>query len=226
MNDSVLVVAAHPDDEVLGCGGTIYRMTKEGRKVHVLIMADGESSRDTGVDNKKIEARNSAAEKASEILNCSSLKLLELPDNRMDGIELLDIIKPIENLIDEYQPSLVLTHHRGDVNIDHRLVHEAVITACRPQPGSSVGELLFFEVPSSTEWRPASDNESFNPNWFVDISSSLEFKLKALQAYKDELREYPHPRSMEAVEALSRWRGSIVGAHAAESFMLGRKILR
>jgi LmbE family N-acetylglucosaminyl deacetylase len=230
MTNTIAVIAAHPDDEVLGCGGTLARMTSEGRPVHVLLMADGETSRasDFGrtIDRSRLVARNAAAEAACKILGCTSVEVLALPDNRLDGLELLDLIKPIEAFVQRYQPLTVLTHHAGDVNIDHRLVHDAVISACRPQPGYPVKELLFFEVPSSTEWRPAGSAESFNPNWFVDISMTLAKKLEALQAYEAELRAFPHPRSLKAVDALAQWRGATVGVNAAEAFVLGRKLVR
>jgi len=151
------------------------------------------------------------------------VETIGLPDNRLDGVELLDLVKRIEASIERHEPSVVLTHHAGDVNIDHQLVHEAVLAACRPQPGHPVDELLFFEIPSSTEWRPAGSRTTFVPNWFVDVSTTLPRKLDALRAYDSELRPFPHPRSLEAVEALARWRGATVGMLAAEAFVLGRK---
>jgi LmbE family N-acetylglucosaminyl deacetylase len=228
MVNTVVVIAAHPDDEVLGCGGTIARLAQEGSLVHVLLMADGESSRMglvTGTsDIERLAERNSAAVRACEILGCASVQQLALPDNRMDSLVLLDVVKQIEVFINTYRPTTVFTHHSGDVNIDHRVVHEAVIAACRPQPMFSVRELLFFEVPSSTEWRPPGSANMFNANWFVDISQTLQLKLQALQAYQDELRPFPHPRSIKAVEALAQWRGATVGVDAAEGFVLGRKL--
>ncbi len=229
MINTVVVIAAHPDDEVLGCGGTIARLAQEGSLVHVLLMADGESSRVglvTGAsDIERVAGRNSAAVRACEILGCASVQLLALPDNRMDSLVLLDVVKQIEGFINTYRPTTVFTHHSGDVNIDHRVVHEAVIAACRPQPMFSVRELLFFEIPSSTEWRPPGSAIMFNANWFVDISQTLHLKLQALQAYQDELRPFPHPRSIKAVEALAQWRGATVGVNAAEGFVLGRKLI-
>ena len=229
MQTPILVVAAHPDDEVLGCGGTLARMAIEGRAVHILFVADGETSR-TGdglpsIDPARLVARATAAESACVLLGCTSVETLALPDNRLDGVVLLDIVKRIEIVLERYRPSTVLTHHAGDVNIDHRVVHDAVITACRPQPGRPVKELLFFEVPSSTEWRPRESGEAFNPNWFVDITATLGVKLEALQLYEGELRDFPHPRSLRAVEALARWRGATVGVEAAEAFVLGRNII-
>jgi len=229
MSGAVAVVAAHPDDEVLGCGGTLARMASEGRSVHILFVSDGETSRavQPGLPSieKAVKARDAAAMAACEILSGSSVQMLGLPDNRLDGVELLDVVKHIESFVQRHRPSLLLTHHSGDVNIDHRVVHDAVISACRPQPGHPVRELLFFEVPSSTEWRPASSANAFNPNYFVDISKTLPKKLEALNAYAAELRPFPHPRSIKAVTALAHWRGAMVGVEAAEAFILGRKLV-
>lgn len=226
MNDAVAVIAAHPDDEVLGCGGTIARMARSGRPVHVLLIADGVSSRDGVVPGNELAVRNDAAERACKILGCDSIQLLGLPDNRLDGLDLLDVVKSIESFLHRHKPTTVFTHHAGDVNIDHRVVHDAVIACCRPLPGHFVRELLFFEVPSSTEWRPPGSSYVFEPNWFVDVSDVLDLKLKALEAYRDEMRAFPHPRSVVAVEALARWRGACAGLAAAEAFVLGRKVRR
>ena len=229
MVEAVAVIAAHPDDEVLGCGGTVARLAAEGRAVHVLLAADGETSR-SGVDSRVATdlmlRRSVAAEAACRILGCASVQCLALPDNRMDSLELLTIVQLIEEFMTLHRPSTVLTHHAGDVNIDHRIVHDAVLAACRPQPGYWVRELLFFEVPSSSEWCPPTSRPAFSPDWFVDISAQLATKLDALQAYGSELREFPHPRSIQAVEALARWRGATVGLPAAEAFVLGRNIIR
>jgi len=229
MTNSTAVIAAHPDDEVLGCGGTLARMALEGRAVHILLMADGETSREDvlcqRVDPGRVAARKVAAVAACKILGCASVEVLTLPDNRLDGLELLDVIKHIEAFVQRHQPSTVLTHHAGDVNIDHRVVHDAVIAACRPRPHQSVKELLFFEVPSSTEWRPPNSAQPFNPNWFVDISLTLSTKLEALRSYEAELRDFPHPRSLKAVDALAQWRGATVGMEAAEAFILARKLI-
>jgi LmbE family N-acetylglucosaminyl deacetylase len=226
---AALVVAAHPDDEVLGCGGTIARMSAAGRAVHVLLLADGETSRKSPAaqwkKRKAVKARSAACEAARKILGYRSVEALGLPDQRLDRFDLLDIVRRIEAVVRRHEPLTVLTHHAGDVNLDHRIVHDAVVAACRPQPGHPVRELLFFEVPSATEWRPAGSAAPFNPNWFVDISGALEMKVRALQAYGEELRAFPHPRSVQAVEALARWRGASVGVGAAEAFMLGRGLL-
>jgi LmbE family N-acetylglucosaminyl deacetylase len=227
-NNTVLAVVAHADDEALGCGGTLARYAAEGRNVHVLILADGESSRSgtpvSGVD-ALVAGRSEAARKAGQILGCKSVRCIGLADNRLDGYDLLQIIQYIEQSILEFTPSTLLTHHSGDVNIDHRVIHEAVLAATRPQTGNPVKELLFFEVPSSTEWNPPGSLPSFIPNCYIDISKTFELKKRALEVYANEMRPFPHPRSLQAVEALSQWRGATIGVNAAEAFIIGRSII-
>lgn len=224
--DSVLVIAAHPDDEVLGCGGTIACHRKKGDRVAVLVMADGVSSRARSVGSTAmaLEERRRAAQRANRILDVDELTLLSYPDNRMDTVPLLDIVQNIEQTLTQCKPTVIYTHHAGDVNIDHRLVHDAVIAASRPYPGQTLRQLLFFETPSSTEWRPPGSLPIFAPNWYADISDTLALKQEALKAYADELRDFPHPRSPAAIEHLARWRGASVGLAAAEAFELGRLI--
>ena len=229
MADSVLVVAAHPDDEVLGCGGTIARHTDEGDQVHVLIVAEGATSRQQQRDRNQaideLSALAQAAQQAGVILGASGVELLDLPDNRLDSLDRLDLIKQIEERIERHQPQVVYVHHAGDVNIDHRRLHEAVVTACRPTPGQPVRRLLSFEVASSTEWQPPGSAPAFQPNWFVDISSQWPRKREALEAYASEMRPWPHARSLEALEHLARWRGAQVGVEAAEAFCLLRQLV-
>lgn len=223
MTNCVLVIAAHPDDEVLGCGGTIAVLSDKGAQVHVIFLSDGVFSRDSNPNQQaELAMRRTAAQTACNVLGVSSVLFFDFPDNRMDAVPLLDIIKPIEAMISQYRPDTVFTHHAGDLNVDHRRVHEAVITACRPQCGHPVRTLLSFEVPSSTEWQLPNTAPAFVPNWFVDISSSLERKMVALDAYSAELRPWPHPRSRQGIESLARWRGAFVGVEAGEAFMLGR----
>lgn len=218
----VLVLAAHPDDEVLGCGGTIAHFAAHGRDVHVVFATDGESSRGDAAGS--VSARAKAAQQACVILGAKPPTFHLFPDNAMDSVPRLDITKMIEAEIARLSPEILLTHHAGDVNIDHRRLHDAVIPACRPQTGHPVKTLLFFEVPSSTEWQIPGTAPAFEPNWFQDITPYLEIKTRALQAYADELRAWPHPRSARAVDVLSQWRGATVGVEAAEAFMLGRKL--
>jgi len=223
---SILILAAHPDDEVLGCGGTIAKLADQGAIIHVAFLADGVFSRSGNPEaqSDELDLRRSAASKACNILGVDSISFGEFPDNRMDTVALLDITKVAEALIADFQPDAVFTHHAGDVNIDHRLLHEAVVTACRPQYGHPVKTLLCFEVPSSTEWQLPGSAPVFAPNWFEDISATLERKLNAINAYATELRSWPHPRSKQGIEHLAHWRGATVGVDAAEAFMLGRKL--
>lgn len=220
----VLIVAAHPDDEVLGCGGTIAKLADTGVPVHVVFLADGVHSRGGESNAQELEARRQAAVKACEILGVSSVSFRDFPDNCMDTVPLLDITRTVEHYLHEYQPSAVFTHHGGDVNIDHRRTFEAVTVACRPQMGNTVKSILSFEVPSSTEWQLTGNALAFVPNWFVDISATLGRKMAALQAYEFEMRDWPHPRSYQGVEHLAKWRGATVGAEAAEAFVLGRQL--
>jgi N-acetylglucosamine malate deacetylase 1 len=224
----VLAVAAHPDDEVLGCGATLAWHAQRGDDVGIAILAEGATSRQERRDRvqaaQALEDLAGAAEAARRILGAGHLWLHDFPDNRMDGVELLDVVKRVEAILDEFRPERVYTHHGGDLNVDHRVVHRAAVTACRPVPGQTVQTLLFFEVPSSTEWQPSGCAPGFAPNWYVDIAATLPRKLAALDAYAAELRAYPHPRSREAVEALARWRGACAGLAAAEAFMLGRHL--
>jgi LmbE family N-acetylglucosaminyl deacetylase len=226
---NVLVVAAHPDDEVLGCGGTIARHAEAGDAVQVLIVAEGATSRQEQRDRKEAAEQLSslaqAAQKAGAILGAMGVELLDLPDNRLDSLDRLDLIKRIEERIAWHQPQVVYVHHAGDVNIDHRRLHEAVITACRPTPGQPVRRLLSFEVASSTEWQPPGSAPAFQPNWFVDITAQWSLKCQALEAYADEMRPWPHARSISALEHLARWRGAQVGVEAAEAFGLLRQLV-
>ena len=223
-----LVIAAHPDDEVLGCGGTIAKLVDAGWEVHTLILAEGSTSRDPARDRAGRSAElgelAASAHRAAHILGTTSIRLETFADNRMDGVDLLDVVKCIETEVARIRPSRVFTHHVGDVNVDHTVIHHAVAAACRPVPGSCVREILYFEVASSTEWRPASSIPAFAPALFVDITSTLARKILALQAYADEMRPFPHARSVRAVECLARWRGATIGCEAAEAFEIGRRI--
>lgn len=225
---NILIVVAHPDDEVLGCGGSIAKWVKGGHEVHVLIMAEGATSRDKHRDRasrkETLSILAQSAKRAAEVLSVETIKLRDYPDNRMDSVDLLDIVKTIEERIEQLQPAMVVTHHASDLNIDHQITNQAVMTACRPQPGHSVKRILSFEVPSATEWQSPTINNPFIPNWFEDISDTLELKVKALDVYKSEMREWPHARSIKAVDYLAKWRGATVGCEAAESFMLVRNI--
>lgn len=229
MKNRVLVVAAHPDDEVLGCGGTILRHTSNADIVRILILAEGVTSRDPSRNKEKhhmeLAKLHADSTEAAKRLGAESVRLCSFPDNRMDRLDLLDVVKEVEQEISAFQPNIVYTHHSGDVNIDHRITHDAVITACRPLPGNPVKTLLFFEILSSTEWQIPSPGRIFAPNWFVNIEEELEEKLNALHCYASEMREFPHPRSYESVRSLASYRGTTIGCKYAEAFSLGRKII-
>lgn len=222
MGKTVLVVAAHTDDEALGCGGTIARHVAEGNSVYAVFLADGVTSRPDSTQEES-EKRNNAAAKAHEILGIRKSYLLGFPDNKMDGVALLEIVQKLEGILDEIKPQIIYTHHHGDLNVDHQITHKAVITACRPVPESPIQEIYSFEVLSATEWNtPGVD--PFIPNVFVDISSYIEKKIEALSAYHMEMRSDPHSRSIANSERQAILRGSSVGVSAAEGFSLVRSI--
>lgn len=227
MTQSVLVVASHPDDEILGVGGTIARHTDAGDVVDILIMATGatsraESDRDPG-HTEEIAALRKAAAAAAQILGAREPRFALLPDNRMDELSLLDVVKVVEHMMSELKPQIIYTHFGNDLNIDHRVTLQAVITAARPVLGSITNAIRCFETPSSTEWQN-SDSYPFVPRFFVDISKTLDRKLDALKCYHSEMRSFPHPRSLEAVRALALWRGAQIGRPAAEAFSTLREI--
>ena len=216
----IMAVVAHPDDEVLGCGGTLARYADEGAEVYVQILGEGAMARPGGRKNQVRYLRDCAV-KARKILGLHSCIFESLPDNRFDTVALLDIIQIVEPVIRKLQPEIIFTHDYSDLNIDHRLTHDAVLTATRPMTCPFVKELLAFEVPSATEWR---FEPAFAPNYFVDITRHLERKLDAFRCYDTELRDFPHPRSAEMITALAKRNGSVAGYPAAEAFRLMRKI--
>ena len=224
---SILVIAAHPDDEVLGCGGTIARLAQEGHDVYIAILGEGITSRyeqQDQADLALVEALHARGQQVEELLDAKGLFLYDLPDNRFDTVPLLDTIKIVEGLIKRLQPHAIYTHHGGDLNIDHVIVHRAVLTATRPVAGCPVREIYTFEVPSSTEWAFGQFQPAFRPNVFVDITVTLETKIRAMALYESEARLFPHPRSPEALQAIARRWGSVVGLEAAEAFELLRLV--
>lgn len=225
LSRTVLVVAAHPDDEVLGCGGTIARHAAGGDVVHLLFMTNGEDARGN-VPAGHVEARRQAARAAAALLGAQPPVLLDFPDNRMDSLALLDVVQAVERQIAAVTPDVIYTHHGGDLNVDHRVVHQAVLTACRPQAWSPVQALYAFAVPSSSEWAGPGIGPAFQPTRFVDISGHQPAKRAALEAYASEMRPFPHSRSLEGVAALDCWTGAMVGMAAAEGFMVLRELAR
>ena len=222
----ILVVAAHPDDEVLGCGGTMARHAADGDEVHVLFLADGVTARrDLADPDAERERRAEAACRAAAILGAQPPRLLDFADNRLDEGPLLDVVQAVEAVAAEIGPEMVYTHHGGDLNADHRIAHQAVMTACRPLPGRKERTILAFETVSSTEWASRWFGEAFRPNRYVDVTGYLDKKLAALACYDAEIRPFPHPRSPENLRALARVRGAESGLENAEAFVSLREIV-
>ena len=223
----ILTIAAHPDDELLGLGGTIRKRVNDGDKADCLILGEGLTSR--GNDREQV-SKESLKElyfdtyQAAEYIGYDNLYFSKLPDNRFDSVDLLDIIKEIEKIIKKVQPDIVYTHHYGDLNIDHQRTFEAVITACRPVGVYGVKEIYAFETPSSTEWNFQYGDKTFKPNLFVDITETIEAKLNGMNCYDSEKRGHPHPRSLKALKTIAaRW-GTVVGSEYVEAFELIRKV--
>jgi LmbE family N-acetylglucosaminyl deacetylase len=227
MSDIALIIAAHPDDEVLGCGGTISRLTGEGQAVSIAILGEGITSRyakPRQADRLLLNRLKKRCREVAELLRARDLYLHDLPDNRFDTVPLLDIVKIVETLVERLQPRTVYTHHPGDLNVDHGITFRAVLTALRPLPGCAARELYSFEVPSSTEWSFHALERRFTPNVFMDIGATLETKLMAMQLYESETRSFPHPRSFDALKATAHRWGSVAGVEAAEAFQLIRSV--
>ena len=225
-NKRILVVAAHPDDEILSCGGTIVKMIRQGYEAHALILGEGVTSRD---DKRMVKERKSELDqlkghvkKAGQTIGFKNVTVKDLPDNRFDSVPLLDVVKIVEETKVKIKPSIIFTHYSNDLNIDHSVAYRAVITAARPMAGEMVKEIYAFETVSSTEWMYPL---SFSPDVFVDISQTIEVKLKALKEYKVEMRDASHPRSIEGVELLAKLWGKKSGLGCAEAFKAVR-ILR
>ena len=215
----VLVVAAHPDDELLGVGGTIASHVAKGDQVRVAVMCEGFSSRYNPDWDGEVRKQ---ANEAARILGVTDLVLGNLPDQQLETLLLCDVAKKIGQLIEESQPELVYTHFAGDINRDHRILTEAVLVAARPYSAPLVKEILMFETPSSTEWGSPPLTTSFQPNVYVDISEFLEQKIKAFSCYSAEVRESPHPRSLQALADRARYWGSVINRRSAEAFVLVR----
>jgi LmbE family N-acetylglucosaminyl deacetylase len=218
--NKILFVAAHPDDEILGCGGTILNLKKDN-DINVIFLTNGISARSK--NKKENQVRKNEYLNLYKFLKLPKPQILNFPDNQLDKIPLLKIVKKIEKKIEQFKPNIIFTHFEKCLNIDHQLTYQAVITACRPLKSCSVKTIFSFETLSSTEWA-SFKNRNFQPNYFVDISNNIKNKFKALKFYKSELRKYPHSRSIKAVEALAKIRGVAAGIRFAEAFMLIRHI--
>ena len=217
----VVVVAAHPDDELLGAGGTIARHIQAGDEAHAVVVADGAGSRYPGELAATLEKQ---ALRAAEIIGFASVRFLALPDQRLDGVPLIELTQRLEAVLGEFRPAVVYTHFPEDVNVDHGLVARAAWTACRPYRLQGLRRFAVFETPSSTEWAWPLDGTTLQPNLFVDVTSTLQMKIAAMECYETELRPYPHPRSSRALRERAAFWGSHVGRLAAEPFRVLREI--
>jgi LmbE family N-acetylglucosaminyl deacetylase len=213
----ILVIGAHPDDETLGVGGTIYNATKSGHIVDILLLSTGVGSRE--VDREESAMRLAAAKRALGLLGCHDICVGDFPDNSFDSVGLLTLARFIESKINEIRPNIVFTNFHSDLNVDHRLTCEASLIATRPKPDSSVNELYFYEVLSSTGWQFGA--KQFRPMYFTDITDSMAQKEAALREYSAEMDESPSARSHEAVKALAKFRGNFIGFEYAEAFEIG-----
>lgn len=223
MKEKILIIGAHPDDETLGMGGTIAKYTSNDNMVHVLIITDGSSSQ-YGNYEQMIEKKKNESKEAMRILGVEKIDFNVLPDMKLDTVPHIEINNLIEEKIRDFKPSIVYTHHWGDINKDHRLVFESTMVAVRPTINQTVKNIYTYETPSSTEWNITELNNVFKPNVFVDITKYMEQKLKAVDAYKSELRPYPHPRSVESIKTQNKGYGISVGTTYAERFYLVRSI--
>jgi LmbE family N-acetylglucosaminyl deacetylase len=218
----VLVFAAHPDDEVLGMGGTLcLHAAEHGDEVRVVCVTDGSSTQYPG-DTEVRERKNQEARAAATILGVTDYVHLDLPDMRLDTLAHVELNAVVEGHIRDLAPEVVYTPH-PDVNLDHRALFDSVAVAARPTPEQTVRRLLTYAPTSSTEWSPAATNW-FAPNWFVDITKTLERKLEAFGKFETEQRDYPHPRNDRALRAHAELYGTTVGCEYAEPFVLVRNV--
>lgn len=225
-----MVVVAHPDDELLGLGATMHKLIEEERvQTHVVILGEGITSRSDVRDpqkwEKELAIHRANIENARREIGYDSVNTYNFSDNRFDNHALLDIVKVVEHEKEQFRPDFIFTHHGGDLNIDHQMTFQAVMTATRPMEGEQVKAILTFETPSASEWQATCDPRHFMPNLYMEVSEAdLKAKCDAMAAYEFESRSFPHPRSTEALEALARFRGYTVGKHWAEAFQIVRMI--
>ena len=221
MNKKILIVCAHPDDEVLGCFATVAKLIKEGYEAYTLILSEGKTSREIKDVQAEIDVLNDEIIKANKTIGVKKVYTESFADNRFDSVDLLDIVKAVSKVKDEVKPDIIFTHYENDLNIDHQITYKAVITATRPMKDESVKEIYSFEILSSTEWNYPL---SFSPDVFFDVSDTLELKKKAMLEYGSELCEYPHPRSIEGIELNAKYHGMRIGVDKAEAFKSVRVI--
>ena len=225
MKNNIVVFAAHPDDEALGCSGSLALHSLNKDNIFVVFMTDGVSSRHSNNNKRNVNKRKINCLSSLKTLNIKeqNIYFLNFPDNQLDTVPLLKIVKEVEKIINKCNPCIVYTHFKNDLNIDHKITYEAVMTACRPLPNSTIEKILLFEVLSSTDWS-LNNNSPFQPNFFVDITKSFKKKINAIKKYENEIKKKPHSRSLNNVKNLAIYRGSSVGVNYAEAFMVERII--
>jgi len=225
MKKKILVVAAHPDDEVLGCGAAVARLVQEGHGVTTVILGEGVTARysdgATGRQDQEKKRLKEQMTAANQVLGVKDVYQLDLPDNKLDTVSLLEIVQRLEEIKRQVRPDTVFTHHWGDLNIDHRITYNAVMTACRPLKGEPVRDIYAFEVPSSSEWAYP---RSFDPTLYMDVEGTIMQKIKAMRCYRSEMRPAPHPRSAKSLLAIAQRWGSVSGYTYAEAFQIVRAI--
>jgi len=219
--EKVLVVCAHPDDETLGLGGTLANHSKNGDDILVIFFANGQYGRDES--KAGIKKRENQSKRACDILGIKNLKFYNYDDQLLEKIPLIELTSKIELVIKKFQPTILYTHYSGDMNQDHRRVFEAVLISSRPKPSSKIKKLICFETPSSTEWGNSQDG--FIPNLFVDIENVIQKKIDAIKQYGNEVENFPHPRSVEAIISRAKYWGSTVGLPKAEVFLIVRQVV-
>lgn len=229
-NKRIMLVVAHPDDELLGLGASMHKLIKQFNcKIKVVILGEGITSRGNSRDVKKwkkeLATHKQNIKNAAKAIGYHEVKTYDFPDNRFDSVALLDLVKVIEKEKEDFKPEIIFTHHGGDTNVDHRQTFDAVITATRPMSHEVVKTIIAFETPSSTEWQASTYPNYFKPNLFLEVSKKdVDAKIKGMESYEFEKRKYPHPRSPKALEIQCQRNGVIVGKEYAEAFMLIRSI--
>ena len=230
-NKRILIVVAHPDDELLGLGATMNKLiTEHSCFVRVVILGEGITSRSDKRDllkhKEELEIHKQNIQEAQVAIGYQELSVYDFPDNRFDTVALLDIIKVVEKEKDAFNPEIIFTHHGGDVNIDHQRTFEAVTTATRPIVNEGVNTIITFETASGTEWIASTDPRKFNPNLFIEVGEkNISAKIKGMESYEYEKRKYPHPRSPEALEIQSKRWGVAIGVEYAEAFCIVRILM-
>ncbi len=219
-NNKILIIAAHPDDEMLGCGGTIVKL-KEKNDINAIFLTNGVSARTKS--KKAANIRKKECLNLFKKLNLAKPEILNFPDNQLDKVPLLRIIKKIELVIKKLRPNIIFTHYENCLNIDHQITYRATLTACRPLKTNPVKTILSFEILSSTDWA-SFEKKSFQPNFYINITNQINDKIKFLKFYKSEIKRYPHSRSLKAIEALAKIRGTSSGYNFAEGFYLVRHL--